>query len=190
MARMNKCLALALLMAVAGPVLAGEACYSADQQSGELRFSGLAEGAPFRGQFREFAVRLCLDGEDLSTAAIAVTVKTGSADVGNRDGNQALKDTEFFAVEQFPQATWRSSGIARGDNGYVAEGELAIKSIVAPQAVNLALDTGSEPWVLSGSAEIMRLDWEVGVGEFEDTDFIRDRVDLRFELKLQEESDA
>jgi polyisoprenoid-binding protein YceI len=187
MAKELKALAAAMMLAVLHPVMADQACYLADQESGELRFSGVAEGTPFRGQFREFAVRLCLEGEDLATATIEVTVQTGSSDVGNRDGNQALREQEFFAIEQFPEASWRSSAIVAGDDGYEAEGELAIKSISAPQAVRLELATGSEPWVLSGGAEIMRLDWEVGIGEFEDTDFIRERVDLRFNLKLQPE---
>ena len=174
-------------MLASAALLAGESCYTADQESGELRFSGVAEGTPFRGKFGGFSVRLCLSGEDLTTADIEVTVQTGSADVGNRDGNQALKDDEFFAVDQFPEARWVSTEIARDGDDYLAEGSLSIKSLESAQPVTLSLETDGESRVLSGSAEIMRLDWEVGTGEFEDTDFIRNRVDLSFELELHPE---
>ncbi|QOC23302.1 YceI family protein [Wenzhouxiangella sp. AB-CW3] len=168
-------------------VQADESCYTAGQENGELRFSGVAEGSPFRGKFGEFSVRLCLPGDDLTAADIEVTVQTGSADVGNRDGNQALKDDEFFAVDRFPEARWVSTEIARDGDDYLAEGSLSIKSLESTQSVTLSLQSDGESRVLSGSAEIMRLDWEVGTGEFEDTDFIRDRVDLRFDLQLQPE---
>ena len=188
MAKIVKWLIGAIALCAPLTVLAGETCYIADSDSGELKFSGVAEGTPFRGQFGEFSVRLCLEGENLSTADIEVTVKTGSADVGNRDGNQALKDGEFFAVDRFPEASWTSTDIVADGDGYRAEGELSIKTVSSPQAVAMSLDTGSDPWELSGHAEIMRLDWNVGTGEFEDTDFIRDRVDLRFQLELQPEN--
>lgn len=164
---------------------AGPACYTADQDSGDLSFSGVAEGTPFQGHFGQFDVRICLKGSDLSTARIEVTVTTASADVGNRDGNQALKDEEFFAVDQFPEATWTSTAIEAEGDGFLAGGELSIKGISATQPVRLSLDTAGESWQLRGGAEITRLDWKVGVGEFEDTDFIRNRVDLEFELQLQ-----
>lgn len=186
---MNWMTALAA-MTLAGYALADHTCYTADHNSGELGFSGVAEGTPFRGDFGQFHVRLCLDGDDLSTGQIEVTVKTGSTDVGNRDGNQALKDGEFFAVDRFPEATWKSGAIGADGDEYLAEGELSIKEVSASQPVGLSLDTESEPWTLSGGAEIMRLDWEVGVGEFEDTDFIRNRVDLRFELELKPDSES
>jgi len=187
MAKTVKWLIGAIALCATTIALADETCYIANPDSGELSFSGVAEGTPFRGEFGEFSVRLCLEGEDLSTADIEVTVKTGSADVGNRDGNQALADGEFFAVDRFPQALWTSTEIVNNGDGYRAEGELSIKSVSSPQTVAMSLDTNRDPWVLSGSAEIMRLDWNVGTGEFEDTDFIRERVDLRFSLELQPE---
>ncbi len=177
----------AVAMLATTVVLADETCYTADQESGELRFSGVAEGTPFRGKFGEFSVRVCLSDEDLTTAGIEVTVKTGSADVGNRDGNQALKDDEFFAVDQFPEARWVSTEIARDGDDYRAEGSLSIKSLESAQPVTLSLETDGETRTLSGGAEIKRLDWDVGTGEFEDPDFIRNRVDLRFELELHPE---
>jgi len=188
MAKTLKWLAIMMALAAATAAMADENCYTADEESGELRFSGVAEGTPFRGQFGQFSVRLCLTDDDLSTSAIEVKVKTGSADVGNRDGNQALKDDEFFAVDQFPEATWTSQAIEADGDRHVAEGELAIKSVSSTQSVTMVLDTDSDPWVLEGNAEIMRLDWNVGTGEFEDPDFIRDRVDLIFKLELQPES--
>lgn len=181
---MAKGLMILLLMGVAPPVLSGNDCYSADAGSGELRFSGVAEGTPFRGHFDEFSVRVCMSERDPSSAEIRVIVATAAADVGNREGNEALKEEEFFHVTRYPEAVWRSSAVEPDENGYIARGELELRDHRAEQAVTLDFERADDGFRLTGGGEVMRLDWRVGTGEFEDTEFIRNRVDIEFELML------
>lgn len=177
-----KVAALALLML---PGLALADCFEANQDDGELKFVGVAEGSRFTGEFGEFTVSLCMDERDLSTAEIEVVVKTASADIGDQRGNRELLGENFFHVEEYPEATWKSAGIREEGDAFIAEGKLTLRGITSDQPVRLQL-SGDKPPVLSGSAEIMRLNWDVGIGEdFEDTDFIRNGVDLEFELQLQ-----
>lgn len=174
--------ALALLL-TPGLVLAN--CYRADEEDGELKFMGVAEGSRFTGEFGEFEVSLCMDELDLATAGIEVVVKTASADIGDSMGNQELLGENFFHVDEYPQATWESTEVRADGDAFIAEGKLTLRGITKDQPVRLSLSDDTPP-VLSGSAEIIRLDWNVGTGEdFEDTDFIRNRVDLEFELQLQ-----
>lgn len=180
-------LLIAAVMAV--PAVAGKRCYSAAADDGNLEFSGVVEGDSFRGHFGEFSVRVCMRDKDLSDARIEVSVATGSADVGNREGNEALRGEELFAVERYPEAVWKSCRIMADGDGYRAEGELTLRGITAAQPVRMRLETGDDGLRLVGGAEIMRLDWNVGTGEdFEDTDFLRDRVDLSFDLDLRGKS--
>ncbi|WP_018233892.1 YceI family protein [Thioalkalivibrio thiocyanodenitrificans] len=173
----------ALALSAAAPASAGSHCYRADANSGELLFDGVLEGTPFTGRFRAFSVVLCLENEDLTSARIRVTVDPGAADTGNRQGNEAMRGEEFFHVARFPEAVWTSRDLHPVGDGYLAEGELTVRDISAPQSVHLRYQPG-DPARLSGHAEIMRLDWRVGTGEFEDPEFIRNRVDVRFELTL------
>jgi len=182
MAKGLKIAALALLM-LPGVSLAD--CLKATGDDGELKFIGVAEGNRFTGAFGEFEVSLCMDGRDLANAGIEVVVKTASADIGDSMGNRELLGENFFHVDEYPQAKWESKEIRPDGDTFVAEGELTLRGITRDQPVRLSLSDDNPP-VLSGSAEIMRLDWEVGTGEdFDDTDFIRNRVDLEFELQLQ-----
>lgn len=175
-------LALAAVNAANG----AEQCYRGDADSGALEFRGVAEGSRFNGRFRSFEVRLCLNDQDPETATIEVTVETGSATVGNRQGDAALADEDLFAVERFPEAVWTSSGIETRDDGFLAAGELSLRGVSASQPVSLLFEFGEGSLKLSGSAEILRLEYGVGQGEFDDPDFIRDRVDLSFDLVLSE----
>jgi polyisoprenoid-binding protein YceI len=167
-----------------GAAAGEEVCFRADADSGKLAFSGVAEGNDFAGNFRDFEVTLCLKDRDLATAKIDVRVATASATVGNRQGDEALMDEELFFVEQYPEATWTSCEIVADNDGYRANGKLTLRGLSADQTVQLKLETKGDVITLSGNAEILRLDYNVGTGEFEDTDFIRNRVDLEFELPL------
>jgi polyisoprenoid-binding protein YceI len=181
----------ALLLAAAGlaaavPATAATPCYGADANDGELLFDGVLDGTPFTGSFNHFTVSLCLEGDDLAGADIRVSVDTASGDTGNRQGNAALRGEEFFHIARFPEAVWTSLAIRPDGDGYLAEGELTVRGVTAAQPVHLRFEPG-EPARLSGRAEILRLDWDVGTGEFADTDFLRNRVDLRFDLTLRKQ---
>lgn len=168
--------------------LGAEQCYRSDAELGELKFSGVAEGNAFQGNFGEFEVEICLKDHDLTTARIEVRVQTGSASVGNRQGDEALLGEELLFPDSYPEATWTSSDIARTDDGHRAEGEMRLRGISASQPVNLRLERDNDTLILVGDAEILRLEYEVGHGEFADPEFIDNRVDLEFSLELAPDS--
>jgi polyisoprenoid-binding protein YceI len=187
MAKLNL-IAPVLAVVLATAAQAEPACYGADAESGELRFSGEAEGNRFRGHFREFTVRICLDDEALETAVIEVEVATGSATVGNRQGDQALRDEELFAAERYPLATWTSGEIQSEDQRHLAAGELSLRGVSLSQPVALKLRREGDQLQLRGEAMIERLQFGVGQGEFADPDFISPEIALSFELNLSPES--
>lgn len=179
------------LTATAAPVLASEVqCHTANQDTGGLAFNGVTEGRGFDGKFEDFSVRICLEGADLTTASIEVKVETGSADTNSRNRDQTLRGEEFFWVSQFPQAQWSSQSITQtgGAFSHEAQGLLVIKDIRQDQPVFMRLVTDGPTPRLQGEAEIFRLDYNVGTGEFADTDFIENRVGVTFDLELVPEN--
>lgn len=177
---------LLLLVGASHVATAQTQCWVANNETGELAFQGVTEGRGFEGQFNAFDVRLCLEGQDLSTASIEVTVETGSADTNSRDRDQTLKGEAFFWVSQFPEATWTSTQILPidGEFSHQAQGRLSLRDVAMDQPVHMRLVGEGNGLRLVGQASILRLDYNVGMGEFEDTDFIENQVDLRFDLGL------
>lgn len=186
MAKGLKTMTVGLLLTVASLAQAGSECYRADADSGELKFIGVAEGNRFTGHFHDFDVAVCMRDRDLSTAEIEVTVATGSADTDNRDRDSELHGEAFFHVDEHPEAVWQSGEIVADGEAFLADGKLALRGVTNDQPVRLKLTRTHDDLHLTGSAEIMRLDFNVGVGDedLEDTDFIRNRVDLEFDLAL------
>jgi len=165
-------------------------CYAGGHESGTLEFSGAVEGSGFTGSFGQFSVTYCMADRDPADGEIEVQVELASADTDNRERDQALKGEEFFAVGQYPRASWRSVSIERKDDGYTGDGELELKGVRAGQAIQFTLEPNGEAIVargeftLLGAAEVNRQRFNVGTGEFADPEFVRNRVDVSFEVSL------
>lgn len=180
----------ALMLATASGAAAEENCFRGDQDTGGLVFSGAVEDTGFTGRFGRFSVEYCMPDGAPSDGRIDVRVQLSSADTDNPERDETLKGDAFFAVEQYPEASWTSRSISAEGDAYVAAGELELKDIRASQAVNFTLTPDGDDLVargefsMRGGAEIERLRFDVGTGEFSDPEFVRNRVDLSFEIRL------
>jgi len=188
---MNRLLMLVVLLGWLGSsAQAAEICYSGGHESGQLQFHGAVEGSRFSGGFGEFRVRYCMPEAGPEQGSIEVEVQLASADSRNRDRDEALRDEEFFDIDNHPVSTWRSTSIAADGGDYTAAGELSLKGITAGQAIRFTLDPDGERitlsggFTLAGDAEIDRQRFEIGTGEFADPEFVRNRVDVTFEVEL------
>jgi len=182
----------ALVAVPANLIAEPEACYHGSaEQGGQLEFRGAVEGSGFSGRFESFRVDYCMPAAAPEAGQIEVSVELASANSRNRDRDEALAGEEFFDVERFPFSTWTSKRIERVESGYVADGVLELKGVRADQAVRFELTPDGEAilavgrFVLGGTAELDRQRFGVGTGEFVDPEFVRDRIELEFEVELR-----
>jgi polyisoprenoid-binding protein YceI len=109
-----------------------------------------------RGNFGTFsgAITVAEDGTPAVTAQIDVT----SVNTGNEQRDGHLKSADFFDVEQFPTATFRSTGVAATGDVYVLDGEFTLKGVTKP--ISLALEfNGVNPGM--GHGEVAGFDASV-----------------------------
>ena len=171
---------------------AEERCFAGDASSGTLEFMGAVEGTGFTGRFGEFSVEFCMPDGAPVDGRIVTRVALGSAETGNADRDEALVGEEFFHVDEYPESVWTSREIrtVESGDGYAAKGELRLKGITADQAIRFKLSPdgdaliASGEFTLAGDAEVDRQRFDVGTGEFADPEFVRDRVEVRFEVRL------
>ncbi|WP_197381997.1 YceI family protein [Mycolicibacterium mengxianglii] len=88
-----------------------------------------------RGAFNSFsgAITVAEDG----TPSVVAEIDVASVDTGNEQREEHLKAADFFDVEKYPTASFRSTGVqAKGDN-YVLDGEFTLKGVTKPISLDL-----------------------------------------------------
>ena len=95
-----------------------------------------------------------------------------------------LRGDGFFNSGKAPTARYRASRFrALGGDRFVAEGQLSLNGITRPVALAFSWSGGPRP-VLLGSANLRRLEFAVGTGEWADTALLPDAVRVRTRLLL------
>jgi polyisoprenoid-binding protein YceI len=88
-----------------------------------------------RGNFRTFsgAIVVAEDGTPSVSAEIAV----GSLDTGNDQRDGHVKSADFFDAENYPTATFVSTGVRADGDHYVLDGDFTLKGVTKPVQLTL-----------------------------------------------------
>ncbi|MFG2329201.1 YceI family protein [Streptomyces sp. NPDC048604] len=144
-----------------------------------------------RGTFGEHEGALKLDGSDPAKSTAEIDVKIASIDTGIGDRDNHLRSDDFFAAEQFPLMSFRSTEAQQlGGDKYRVTGDLTIKDVTKPLAIDLefngtATDVyGNERVGFEGSAEILRSEWGLTWNAALETGgvMVSDKVKLNFDI--------
>lgn len=120
-----------------------------------------------RGSFNEFTGTGHFDAADPSNISLELTIEAASIDTRNADRDGHLRSNDFFAMEQYPQITFRSTDVEANGDGYRVTGDLTIKDTTKPVTVDFdyegaAVDPfGNQRIGFEGSTTINRKDWGV-----------------------------
>lgn len=148
---------------------------------------------PVDGTFEDYDATVMFNPDDLENSMIDVTIPVSSIDTRNdrRDGH--LQSEDFFNAEQWPNISFESSSIeSRGDNQFVAIGELTIRDVTRDFELPFTLQgmmdhPMQENTTVAGivaNAQLMRTDFGVGVGDWAATAVVGDEVNIQLNLEL------
>lgn len=172
----------ALLAASLG---ANAADWTVDTAASTLAYSGNVEGEGFTGHFKTFTPVIRFDPADLAASRFDVTIDLTSADSRNLDRDDTLQGKDFFSTEQFPQATYTATAFRDlGDGKFAADGALSLRGMEKPVTLTFSWSQDGDAATLDGKAQINRLDFDVGGGDWADASTIAHEVDIATTLKL------
>lgn len=184
----GRCLgiALAALALVAGP--AWSATWATDPAASKLTFVATQAGGEFEGRFRRFTPVIVFDAADLAHSRFSVGIDATSAETGESERDNTLKGKDFFAVQQWSAARFESTAFrATAKGAFEATGRLTLRDVTRevrlPFTFKPAADGKSA--VMTGGTTVKRLDFGVGQGEWQDTQWVGNDVRIRFELLLK-----
>jgi polyisoprenoid-binding protein YceI len=148
---------------------------------------------PVDGTFEDYDATVMFNPDDLENSMIDVTIPVTSINTRNdrRDGH--LQSEDFFNAAQWPNISFESSSIeSRGDNEFVAIGELTIRDVTREFELPFTLlgmmdNPMQENTTVAGivaNAQLMRTDFGVGVGDWAATAVVGDEVNIQLNLEL------
>ncbi|GAB4515302.1 MAG: YceI family protein [Roseibium sp.] len=125
--------ALALCL-LAGSAFAEPVAYEFDKSHANLAFSYNHLGySTTEGRFGEWDGALIIDKETPENSSIEFTIDIASLDTFFADRDKHFLSADFFDVENFPQATFKSTKVEKvGESELEVTGDLTIKGITKP----------------------------------------------------------
>lgn len=177
------------LAVAAGALLAPAAAraaapvYTAVAEQSSLTYTFTQAGAENQGRFKSFSVSF-----DPAASRLDVVVDMRSFDTGDQQRNDTLGGKDFFDVAQYPQSRFSASRMEKTPTGYEATGSLTLRGVTRNVSIPLTWRTatvqGHPAGYLSGQMTLRRLDFGVGQGQWQSTDWVGNEVTVRYSLTL------
>jgi polyisoprenoid-binding protein YceI len=91
-----------------------------------------------RGQFRDYRGAAVIDGADFTRSTFEGEIDVASIDTGNAQRDEHLRSSDFFEAPNHPKIRFKSSRIEhKGDGEYVVHGDLTIRGVTRPVALDV-----------------------------------------------------
>lgn len=158
----------------------GPPLWQIDYESSYIRFTGDQAGAGFDGEWQEWSAELRFSPENPTAGSFDVTVLAASVNTEDEDRDVTIVDIEWFDADNFPQVHFQASRFSVDTDGsFVAEGEMLVKNFSTPATLNFTVsENAGGRYVLDGTATLDRILLQVGTGEWADTDWIGQFVEV------------
>lgn len=151
-----------------------------------------------RGSFNEFEGSAYVDAENPSASKVAVTITTASIDTRNADRDAHLRSNDFFDMGTYPEISFVSTDVGAIDEGYRVTGDLTIKGVVKPVAVDFEYTgTAVDPYGntrvgFEGTTTVNRKDWGVSWNTALETGgvLVGEKIVLEFDVSAIRTPDA
>ena len=101
-----------------------------------------------RGTFDNFSGTISVS-ED-GTPAVEAEIDVTSINTKNEQRDGHIKSADFFDAEQFPKATFVSTGVRQNGDDYVLDGDFTLKGVTKPVSLELEYN-GTNPGMGQGT---------------------------------------
>jgi polyisoprenoid-binding protein YceI len=145
-----------------------------------------------RGRFAKFSGTLQFDPKELSKGSVNVEIDPSSIDTGDAQRDGHLKSGDFFEIEKFPKATFKSTQVVeKGEGKLQIVGDLTVRGVTKPVTLEASYEgSGKDPWGgeragFSATTSINRTDFGMIFNKALDTGglLVGEKVELQLEVE-------
>jgi len=139
--------------------------FTITQAESSIAFNVKASVA-IQGTFDQWDASLTFASPDVTTGVLAVNIQAASVDTGSGFKDSKLKSDDFFAVDQNPLITFKSTKIVQSSpNTFEVDGNFTIRGVTKPEKLTLAVSgRGTGSGVISGTMAFDRKDYGMNSG--------------------------
>jgi len=114
-----------------------------------------------------------------------VSVDIASLDTQNSERDHTALGADFFDTAKFPKAHFVTTAFRKtADGRVVADGVLTLRGVSKPVALTVRFKPDGDTATLEVTAQLKRLDFGIGTGQWADPSMIGDGVTVRGHLLL------
>ena len=154
------------------------------EEGSRLGFRTSQGGAPVEGQFEEFEAEIEFSAEDLEASRVAVVIDVSSVNSESKERDDTIRSSSLFDVANWPSARFETKSFRRvADDRFEAVADLTMRDVTKEVALPFTLEVVPHPEaegqlqaIASGELAVMRLDYGVGQGMWQDTSVVPDEV--------------
>lgn len=153
--------------------------WTIDYQNSGINFVAEQAGANFEGRWKDWSANMQFDPAKLDDSVFDVTIDVGSVDTRDEERDATLMGQEWFHQPEHRTVRFVTDTIsATGQNEFAAASRLVVKGHSTPVLFTFTLAADGTSRVLTGSATLDRIRLRVGTGEWEDTEWVGQFVDV------------
>jgi polyisoprenoid-binding protein YceI len=157
-----------------------------DPSNSKVEFIGAKVTRSHEGGFTDFAGKVEL-AEPIESSRVEITIQTASLYADEEKLTKHLKSPDFFDVDKFPTATFRSTEIKREGDGYQITGDLTLHGVTKRVSFPAAIQVTDGAVNASSEFSINRHDFGISYPGMKD-DLIRDLVVIKLAVDLPRQS--
>ena len=177
-------LGVVTMLGFAAPVFAQT--WQVDPAHSTLAFTNAYQDVEYTGQFRRFTAVIVYDPNDLAHAKFDVGIDVTSFDTQNSERDHTALGADFFDTAKFPKAHFVTTSFRKVANGEVlADGQLSLRGITRPVTLVVKFVPHGDTATLDVTAQLKRLDFGIGTGQWADPSMIGNGVTVHGHLLLR-----
>lgn len=195
--RVLRALAVVLLASLPAVARAAEAPLWNVEEGSRIGFVAQQSGAAIEGRFARFTAEIRFDPDNLEGSRVAVDIEVASVDTQSSDRDATIRSAPLFDAATWPRARFEAERFEQtGPDSYAAHGRLTMRDVTREVVLPFSLviaDHPGDPAALqakaTGELPVMRLDYGIGQGEWQDTSVVGNEVLIQIEILARRPKD-
>lgn len=158
--------------------------WKVEAKASELSFTTAWSGTPIEGRFERWAADIRFDPDQLDKSKVKVKIALDTAATGDAERDGSLKGEDFFNTAKASTAVFTAKGFKKLSNDrYETQGTLNLRGVTSKITLRFTLKLTGDQAHAEGEADLDRLKFGVGQGQWQATDQIPALVKVKFKVQ-------